>query len=63
VVTGKLKRSDLVNVNSLELLKNSTIFIDCDLDAFEFKKATVMAADIKANTNLKSKGDRRVTRL
>ncbi len=51
VVSGKYKKEDLVNINSLISLEGSPISIDLS-DAFEVKNATVITADIEAENGI-----------
>lgn len=51
VVSGKLMKEDLAQVNSVTSLEGSPISIDCS-DNFEVKNATVIAADIEADSGV-----------
>ena len=51
VVSGKLMKADLAQVNSVISLEGSPISIDCS-DGFEVKNATVIAADIEADNGV-----------
>ncbi|HEY9671361.1 MAG TPA: fasciclin domain-containing protein [Waterburya sp.] len=51
VVSGKLTKADLENVDTLTSLEGSPIRIDCS-DGFEVKNATVVAADIEADNGV-----------
>lgn len=51
VVSGKLMKEDLAQVNSVTSLEGSPISIDCS-DNFEVKNATVIAADIEADNGV-----------
>ena len=51
VVSGKLRQSDLAQVNSVTSLEGSPISINC-FDGFEVKNATVIAADIEADNGV-----------
>jgi uncharacterized surface protein with fasciclin (FAS1) repeats len=51
VVSGRYKKEDLININSLISLEGSPITIDLS-DGFEVKNATVIAADIEADNGI-----------
>ncbi len=51
VVSGKLMKADLAEVDSVISLEGSPISIDCS-DGFEVKNATVIAADIEADNGV-----------
>ncbi len=51
VVSGKLMKADLAQVDSVISVEGSPITIDCD-DNFEVKNATVIAADIEADNGV-----------
>ncbi|MBW4648754.1 MAG: fasciclin domain-containing protein [Kastovskya adunca ATA6-11-RM4] len=51
VVSGKLMKADLENVDSVISVEGSPIKIDCS-DGFEVKNATVLAADIEADNGV-----------
>ena len=51
VVSGKLMKADLAEVDSVISLEGSPIAIDCS-DGFEVKNATVIAADIEADNGV-----------
>ncbi|GAB4548395.1 MAG: fasciclin domain-containing protein [Pleurocapsa sp.] len=51
VVSGKFKKEDLTEVDSLTSLEGSPISIDCS-DDFEVKNATVVAPDIEADNGV-----------
>jgi uncharacterized surface protein with fasciclin (FAS1) repeats len=51
VVSGKYKKEDLTNLNSLTSLEGSPISLDLS-DEFEVKNATVIAADIEADNGV-----------
>ena len=51
VVSGKLMKADLAEVNSVISLEGSPISIDCS-DGFEVKNATIIAADIEADNGV-----------
>ncbi|MGK7935408.1 MAG: fasciclin domain-containing protein [Xenococcaceae cyanobacterium] len=51
VVSGKLMKADLTEVDSVISLEGSPIAIDCS-DGFEVKNATVIAADIEADNGV-----------
>ena len=51
VVSGKLKKSDLEQVESVTSVEGSPIRIDCS-DSFEVKNATVITADIEADNGI-----------
>ena len=51
VVSGKLMKADLAQVNSVISLEGSPISIDCS-DGFEVKNATVIAADVEADNGV-----------
>jgi uncharacterized surface protein with fasciclin (FAS1) repeats len=51
VVSGRYKKEDLTNINSLVSLEGSPISIDLS-DGFEVKNATVIAADIEADNGI-----------
>jgi uncharacterized surface protein with fasciclin (FAS1) repeats len=51
VVSGKLTKADLENVDSVSSVEGSPIRIDTS-DGFEVKNATVLAADIEADNGI-----------
>ncbi len=51
VVSGKLTKADLENVDSVTSVEGSPIRIDTS-DGFEVKNATVLAADIEADNGI-----------
>jgi uncharacterized surface protein with fasciclin (FAS1) repeats len=51
VVSGKLMKADLTQINSVTSVEGSPIKIDCS-DSFEVKNATVIAADIEADNGV-----------
>jgi uncharacterized surface protein with fasciclin (FAS1) repeats len=51
VVSGRYKKEDLTNINSLISLEGSPISLDLS-DGFEVKNATVIAADIEADNGI-----------
>ncbi|MGB3692684.1 MAG: fasciclin domain-containing protein [Spirulinaceae cyanobacterium] len=51
VVSGKLMKADLAEVDSVISLEGAPISIDCS-DNFEVKNATVIAADIEADNGV-----------
>ena len=51
VVSDKLMKADLAEVDSVTSLEGSPISIDCS-DGFEVKNATVIAADIEADNGV-----------
>ncbi|MGF1480854.1 MAG: fasciclin domain-containing protein [Cyanophyceae cyanobacterium] len=51
VVSGKLKKADLEQVDSVNSVEGAPIKIDCS-DGFEVKNATVVAADIEADNGV-----------
>lgn len=51
VVSGRYKKEDLTNINSLISLEGSPISIDLS-DGFEVKNATVIMADIEADNGI-----------
>lgn len=51
VVSGKLMKSDLAKLDSVDSVEGSPISIDCS-DDFEIKNATVVAADIEADNGV-----------
>ncbi len=51
VVSGRYKKEDLTNINSLISLEGSPINIDLS-DGFEVKNATVIMADIEADNGI-----------
>ena len=51
VVAGKLKKSDLEQVDSVTSVEGAPITINCS-DGFEVKNATVVAADIEADNGI-----------
>lgn len=51
VVSGKLMKADLAQVDSVISLEGSPISIDCS-DGFEVKNATVIAADVEADNGV-----------
>ncbi len=51
VVSGKLTKADLSQVDSVDSIEGSPISINCT-DTFEVKNATVIAADIEADNGI-----------
>ncbi len=51
VVSGKLSKADLENVDSVTSVEGSAIAINAS-DGFEVKNATVLAADIEADNGI-----------
>ena len=52
VVSGKLTKADLSQVDAVESVEGSTIAINCNDETFEVKNATAIAADIDADNGI-----------
>ena len=52
VVVGKLTKTDLSKVDSVESVEGSPIVVNCTGDNFEVKNATAIAADIEADNGI-----------
>jgi len=52
VVSGKLTKADLSQVDAVESVEGSPIAINCNDETFEVKNATAIAADIDADNGI-----------